>query len=80
MSGRRLPDWPAAMGAELAAAYVDVSETTLHALRASGRFPDPIALSDRRKGWRRTDLDRWVEQGGVSGAGGVTVEANPWDS
>jgi predicted DNA-binding transcriptional regulator AlpA len=75
----RLPGWPAAMGAPLAAAYVDLSESTLHTLLANGRFPEPISLSDRRRGWRRTDLDQWVEQGGAGGAGGATGNKNPWD-
>ena len=79
MGERVLPNWPAAMPADLAAAYVGLSVATMYANIDKGRFPDPIPLSDRRKGWRRTDLDRWVEQGGVSGEGGATVEANPWD-
>lgn len=82
-----LPGWPGAMGAALAAAYVDMAETTLYTLLNEGRFPQPIELSDKRRGWRRTDLDAWIQNGGVAAyrpsAGGPAVpmlaEANPWD-
>ncbi len=77
----KLPDWPAAMGARMAAAYVDLSETALHTLVRAGRFPQPIHLSEGRKGWRRSDVDAWISQGGVDGwaGNGSTVERNPWD-
>jgi hypothetical protein len=50
-----LPDWPRLMGAELAAAYVGISENTL-------REHGPQAKSiGRRRLWDRTDLDRWAD-------------------
>jgi prophage regulatory protein len=39
---------------------VGVSTTTAWRLRQLGQFPDPIRLSARSVGWRRTDLDQWL--------------------
>lgn len=27
-----------------------------------GKFPSPIRLADRAIGWRRTDLQKWIEE------------------
>jgi prophage regulatory protein len=78
----RLPNWPAALNIGLAAQYVSLSPTSIYALVKDNRFPQPIHLTPGRLGWRRTDLDRWVAQGGVDGwqgARATLTEANPWD-
>jgi hypothetical protein len=63
-----LPDWPRLMGAELAAAYVGISENTL---REHG--PQPKAIG-RRRLWDRADLDRWADA-----LGGQPLEAADHD-
>jgi prophage regulatory protein len=40
---------------------VGLSVTTAWRLRQLGQFPDPIQLSARSIGWRRADLDKWLE-------------------
>jgi predicted DNA-binding transcriptional regulator AlpA len=62
-----LPGWPACLSAELAAAYVGLGETSMRALVDQGRFPCPIRLTMGRVGWRRADLDRWIDAGGIDG-------------
>jgi predicted DNA-binding transcriptional regulator AlpA len=53
-----LPDWPAVLHEEWAAAYLSLSTTTFR----TAVVPEvpPIPLSARRQGWRRTDLDAWI--------------------
>jgi Fe-S cluster biosynthesis and repair protein YggX len=51
-----LPDWPRLMGADMAAAYVSLSATTL---REKG--PAPKQLGKRRL-YDRIDLDRWADR------------------
>lgn len=57
-----MPDWPRAMRAELAAAYVGISESTLHKEVKAKRFPAPLKLPMRIDIWDRQDLDAWVDQ------------------
>lgn len=54
-----LPDWPARMGEDLAAAYLGVSASTLRAGSASGRYPRPIR-DGKRVLYARVQLDRFV--------------------
>lgn len=37
-----------------------LSSTTLWRLERSGRFPARISLSERRVGWRRTEVEAWL--------------------
>ncbi len=54
-----LPDWPARMGEELAAAYLGVSASTLRAGSAAGRYPRPVR-DGKRILYARAQLDRFV--------------------
>jgi predicted DNA-binding transcriptional regulator AlpA len=56
----KMPDWPARMGEDMAAIYLGVSETTLRAGVASGRYPRPIR-EGKRLLWARCQLDRFVQ-------------------
>jgi hypothetical protein len=68
----KLPGWPAAMRAELAAAYLDVSVGTLRTLVEAGRLPPPTALTVGCKIWRRRDLDRLLDLEGATSNDTVT--------
>lgn len=54
-----MPDWPARMGEDMAALYLGVSETTLRAGVASGRYPRPVK-EGKRLFWARLQLDRYI--------------------
>jgi len=45
-----------------AAAYCGLSATTIDRMRAAGEFPAPIQLTKRRVAWRRTDLEKWIDE------------------
>ena len=80
MTGRRdlshLPDWPAAMGVDAAAAYVGLAPATfLAAVERDGITP--IWLSPGRKVWRRTALDRWLDS--KAGAAPSMTPESAWD-
>lgn len=69
-----LPDWPAAMRAELAAAYCGLSES---AFRQHKTRPAPVRPTPKTVVWRRADLDRWLESLAKDPDAG---EAFDWDS
>ena len=52
-----LPDWPASMRRDLAAAYLDVTPGTFDKIVAEGRLPKGLALTAGSRIWLRTDLD-----------------------
>jgi hypothetical protein len=54
-----LPDWPARMGEEMAAAYLGISASTLRAGSANGRYPRPVR-DGKRVLYARCQLDRFV--------------------
>jgi hypothetical protein len=54
-----MPDWPARMGEDMAALYLGVSETTLRAGVAAGRYPRPLK-DGKRLLWAKAQLDRFV--------------------
>lgn len=66
-----LPDWPALLGAELAAAYCGMSRRSFDELVKAGTLPKPVDL--KRKGglrfgknlWHRASLDSVLGKGGV---------------
>ena len=67
--------WPRLMRAETAAAYLDVSPSYFRASVAPE--VQHVTLSPRVIGWRRDDLDRWLD----ARAGHATASAdnaNPW--
>lgn len=37
-----------------------LSSSTLWRLECNGRFPARISLSEKRVGWRRTDVEAWI--------------------
>lgn len=60
MPNRPLPDWPAAMGEAMAAAYIGVSATKLRELVADGRVAR-VRLDGRRLYLRR-DLNAFLDR------------------
>jgi predicted DNA-binding transcriptional regulator AlpA len=56
------------MSAELAAAYVGLSVTTI---LATAEFPPPVWLTKGRRVWLRDDLDAWLDRK----AGRVEIKA-----
>ena len=70
-----LPDWPAGLREDMAAAYVGISPSTLRDLVKRGEVPSPVRPTSRTPIWRRADLDAWLATLGQSGA---SSEANPW--
>lgn len=56
-----------------AAVYLGCGRTSLHILHETDpTFPKKIRLTPRCVGWRRVDLDRWLEQKAKQ-AGGVVA-------
>lgn len=43
-------------------AMLGIDSTTIWRLRRRGLFPQPLQLSPRRVGYRRVDIERWLEQ------------------
>lgn len=39
-----------------------LSGATIWRLRRQGQFPEPIRLSPGRMGWRRTDVELWLNE------------------
>lgn len=74
----RLPYWPRVLNEAEAAAYVGLSPTTFAKRVAEGAIPPPVPLSQRRIGWDRLALDRWVD--GLGGVASASAGSNPWDS
>lgn len=53
---------PAHMRAKKAAAYLDISVSTLWRWSSEGRLPRPIRLSTRCSVWRREALDAFLKR------------------
>lgn len=71
-----IPGWPPVLHEEWAAAYLSLSPSTFRAEVAPK--VKAVALTRRRVGWLRADLDRWLAEK----AGHVATSAgdhNPWD-
>jgi predicted DNA-binding transcriptional regulator AlpA len=58
-----LPAWPAALRAELAAAYLDISTATLARMHAGALLPSPLKFSPGCVAWVREELDAWLSAG-----------------
>ena len=41
--------------------YLAVGRSRIYQLRREPDFPKPIRLGQRSVGWRRSEIDRWVE-------------------
>lgn len=53
-----------------AAAYIGAGTTLFWTLRRTDpSFPKPIILGTRARGYRRSDLDAWIERRALSGEG-----------
>lgn len=57
---------PAALEKEAAAAYVALSVSTFAHLVRINEAPPPRALSEKRVGWLRAELDAWLLERPVS--------------
>jgi predicted DNA-binding transcriptional regulator AlpA len=71
---RALPGWPRALKEEWAAAYVGLSLTTFRQVVAPA--VPAIRLSTGRIGWRREQLDAWIEARPTLGG----IDAAPCDA
>ena len=45
-----------------AAAYLGVAVSTLYRWAATGDFPQRVKLGRQASGWRKADLDAWLER------------------
>ena len=52
---------PTVLDVRDAATYTNLSRTTLYRMMALGEFAPRIRLSARRFGFRRVDIDSWLE-------------------
>ncbi|MDO1560376.1 hypothetical protein Q0812_13155 [Brevundimonas sp. 2R-24] len=57
---RVLPNWPALLDCETAAAYCSMSDETFKAF-AAARGVRPVETGHRLLRWRRVDLDRMID-------------------
>jgi prophage regulatory protein len=39
-----------------------LSQVTIWRLRKQGRFPEPVPISEGRKAWAESHVDRWVAE------------------
>jgi predicted DNA-binding transcriptional regulator AlpA len=60
MTTAALPNWPARLSEDLAAAYCGVSKTTFRAKWQARRYPQPVKEGGRLF-WSRVQLDQFVE-------------------
>ena len=49
-----------------------ISRTTLWRLIKAGKFPPPLKLSVRARGWRLSDVEAWLDSRERFGAGWLT--------
>ena len=45
-----------------AARYVGLSRPTIDRWRKAGKFPKALQLGAQAIGWRRSDLDKWLDE------------------
>jgi predicted DNA-binding transcriptional regulator AlpA len=57
----RLPNWPALLSREQAAAYMGMSPPTFDLCVSTGRFPSPVDLPVKRLLWYRQALDTAIQ-------------------
>jgi predicted DNA-binding transcriptional regulator AlpA len=70
-----LPNWPALMRREKAAAYLDMSMSLFDRGVSDGSIPKPAIRYASLKRWRREDLDAWIDDQSAA----QTVPPNTWD-
>lgn len=44
-----------------AAAKIGLSVSSLYALVRGKKFPKPVTLTTRARGWRESEVDAWIE-------------------
>lgn len=59
-NGKKSPGWELMTAAE-AAGYLRISRATLYRWASSPDFPKRINLSSRKKFFKRSELDAWVQ-------------------
>ena len=57
-------------GRRHAARYTGIGTTQSWQLEKAGRWPRPIPLGVRARGWLRTELDAWLEERAAERDGG----------
>ncbi len=60
MASAALPNWPARLSEDMAAAYLGVSKTTFRERWKGRQYPQPVRDGSRVL-WSRLQLDRFVE-------------------
>jgi len=56
------PTWAEVLRTAQAARYCGMGDTSFWAMRrADPTFPKPLLLTERARGFRRADLDAWLE-------------------
>lgn len=76
-----LPGWPIVLREDWAAAYVGLSPSTFRQVVAP--HVPPIKLTKAARGWRRSDLERWVDERAGEARDTITPEADAgagWDA
>lgn len=66
-----MPDWPARMDDDMAAAYLGVGVTTFRDKVKARQYPQPVQEGGRKL-WSRTQLDRFI-----AAQFGIPVDASP---
>lgn len=41
---------------------VGLSKASIYRLMKEGKFPPPLELGDRARGWNESSLDEWIEE------------------
>ena len=54
-----------------------ISATTAWRYRQKGQFPEPLRLTDGTVGWRRADLNAWLDSRCVRGHASADKESAP---
>ena len=39
-----------------------IARSTIYGLIAAGRFPAPLRLTGRARGWRLTEIEKWIDE------------------
>ena len=48
---------------------VKLSRPTIYKMMSAGRFPRPVKIGSRAVRWRRADVEAWIEERPLAGAG-----------
>ena len=80
-----LATWPRCMKAEIAAAYLGISISLLHAGSRAGRYPKPFHISVGRVVWLKEELDALIDRTAGRPKSGADASGDPdpaaeWDT